>query len=109
MSDDKKPTRGKKPTPAWRSGLSEAGSLGAVTAGGAFRRRRHRKTQGRDDPNAGVDFKAIYADESATVTADDGVSLAVRTVTTGDGAARGSGVTLTQRGAPRTWSATACR
>ncbi|EGD56480.1 alpha/beta hydrolase fold protein [Gordonia neofelifaecis NRRL B-59395] len=63
--------------------MSEAGSLGAVTAGGAFRRRRHRKVEGRVDPHVGVDFKAIYDDDMATVTADDGVSLAVRTVTTG--------------------------
>lgn len=69
-----------KPVPRWRSGLSEVGSLGAVAAG----RRRHRKVSGRIDPNKGVDFTAIYSGDVATVTADDGVSLAVRTVTTGD-------------------------
>ncbi|AUH70448.1 MULTISPECIES: alpha/beta fold hydrolase [Gordonia] len=74
---------------AWRSGLSEARSLGAVTAGGAFRRRKLRKADGRIDPHAGVDFKAIYADEAATVTADDGVCLAVRTVLTGGPDVRG--------------------
>ncbi|WP_245569779.1 alpha/beta fold hydrolase [Gordonia shandongensis] len=66
---------------AWRSGLSQAGALGAEAAGGAFRRRR--RTDQRVDPNEGVDFTAIYRDESATVTADDGVALAVRSVVTG--------------------------
>ncbi|ALG84169.1 alpha/beta hydrolase [Gordonia phthalatica] len=68
-----------KPVPRWRSGLSEVGSLGAVTAG----RRKQRKSRRRVDPNSGVDFTAIYGGEVATVTADDGISLAVRTVLTG--------------------------
>ncbi|MBM7366776.1 alpha/beta hydrolase [Gordonia hydrophobica] len=80
-----KPGPAPKPVPRWRSGLTEVGALGAAAAG----RRTHRKTRGRPDPNAGVDFTAIYAGEVATVTADDGVSLAVRTVLTGGTKANG--------------------
>ncbi len=71
-------------TGAWRSGLSQAGSLGAQTAGSVVRRRRRRRSEGRVDPHLGVDFKSIYRGEAATVTADDGVLLAVRTVVTGE-------------------------
>lgn len=51
-----------------------------------MRRRRQGKASSRVDPHAGVDFKAMYCDEVATVTADDGISLAVRTVVTGGSA-----------------------
>lgn len=67
----------------WSSGLKGVGSLGA-TLGGNVRRSRRRRRQGSAiDPNEGVDFKAIYSDESSTVIADDGVGLAVRTHYTG--------------------------
>ena len=69
--------------PAWRSGLSQVGSLGAVTADGVFRRRRLKRSGPNIDPYAKTDFKAIYRDEASTVTADDGVGLAVRSVMTG--------------------------
>ncbi|MGB3302891.1 MAG: alpha/beta hydrolase [Gordonia sp. (in: high G+C Gram-positive bacteria)] len=68
---------------AWRSGLQQVTSLGAQTATGAMRRRRGGKSSTRIDPHAGVDFKSIYRDDVATVVADDGVALAVRTVMTG--------------------------
>ena len=77
--------------PRWRSGLTEVGSLGAVTAG----RRKQRRSRHRVDPNSGVDFTSIYGGEVATVTADDGVSLAVRTVLTGgakNGGVKNNGV-----------------
>ena len=78
-SDRQQAANGKR-VPAWRSGLGQVGSLGAVTAG----RRKQRKSRKRADPNSGADFTAIYRDEVATVTADDGISLAVRTVVTGE-------------------------
>ncbi|WOC11310.1 alpha/beta fold hydrolase [Gordonia sp. MP11Mi] len=67
---------------AWRSGLGQAGTLGKEVAGGVVRRRRARKATGTD-PHRDVDFTAIYRDEASTVTADDGVALAVRSVITG--------------------------
>jgi len=69
---------------AWSSGLGQAGSLGASTAGAFRRRRRRRKAGTAVDPYAGENFKIIYDDDSSTVIADDGVALAVRTVLTGD-------------------------
>lgn len=68
---------------AWSSGLRGVGALGATVGGNVRRRRRRRKTGEAVDPHADVDFKAIYDGESATVIADDGVGLAVRTYRTG--------------------------
>ncbi|MEJ9078883.1 alpha/beta hydrolase [Gordonia malaquae] len=79
----KRKPKAAKRTPAWRSGLTQVGSLGAEAAGGVMRRRRTRKEIGGVDPNEGIDFKQIYRDESSTVTADDGVALAVRSFVTG--------------------------
>ena len=67
----------------WRSGLTQVGVLGAVTAGGMVKRRRRRGPT-TVDPHREEDFRAIYRDESSTVIADDGVGLAVRTTTTCD-------------------------
>lgn len=74
--------RREKQTAAWRSGLGQVGTLGREVAGGVVRRRRSRKASGVD-PHRSVDFTAIYRDEGSTVTADDGVALTVRSVTTG--------------------------
>lgn len=67
----------------WRAGLAGAVGLGAVAAGGVARNMTRRRTDGSVDPFAGVDFTTIYDDEATTVTTDDGLALAVRTVTTG--------------------------
>ncbi|MGO3325957.1 alpha/beta fold hydrolase [Gordonia sp. (in: high G+C Gram-positive bacteria)] len=74
--------RSERARPAWRSGLAQVGTLGKDVAGGAVRRRRARRTTGTD-PHRDIDFTSIYRDEASTVTADDGVALAVRSVTTG--------------------------
>lgn len=76
------PSPHSKPS-TWSSGLKDVGALG-FTLGGRVRQSRRRKRQGAAfDPNAGIDFTAIYNDESSTVIADDGVALAVREYTTG--------------------------
>ncbi|MCF8590413.1 alpha/beta fold hydrolase [Gordonia liuliyuniae] len=74
--------RRERPRPAWRSGLGQVGALGREVAGGVVRRRSVHKTPGVD-PHRDIDFTAMYRDEASTVTADDGVALAVRSVTTG--------------------------
>lgn len=52
-----------------------------------MRRRRTRKAP-VGDPHRDVDFTSIYRDEASTVTVDDGVALAVRSVVTGPAADR---------------------
>ncbi|GAC69900.1 alpha/beta fold hydrolase [Gordonia soli] len=79
----------------WLAGVAGVAALGAVAAGGVARNVTRRRTVDRVDPHDGVDFAAIYDEApvdltvgptaSSTVTADDGVSLAARTVTLGDG------------------------
>lgn len=69
----------------WLAGVTGVGAIGAVAAGGVARNAARRRGSARVDPFAGVDFTTIYDDDATTVTADDGVSLAVRTVVTGPG------------------------
>nr|WP_202422289.1 alpha/beta hydrolase [Gordonia sp. SID5947] len=65
------------------AGVTGVAALGAVAAGGVARNVARRRTADRVDPFAGVDFTTLYDDPASTVTTDDGVDLAVRTVITG--------------------------
>ncbi|NDZ96588.1 alpha/beta hydrolase [Streptomyces sp. SID6673] len=65
------------------AGVTGVAALGAVAAGGVARNVARRRTANRTDPFAGVDFTTIYDDTASTVTTDDGIDLAVRTVITG--------------------------
>ncbi|NED65337.1 alpha/beta hydrolase, partial [Streptomyces sp. SID10244] len=67
----------------WMAGVTGVAALGAVAAGGVARNVARRRTANRTDPFAGVDFTTIYDDTASTVTTDDGIDLAVRTVITG--------------------------
>ncbi|MGC4934181.1 alpha/beta fold hydrolase [Gordonia sp. DT30] len=58
-------------------------TLGGLAAAGAARTATRRGMRKAGDPYAGIDFTAMYADAASTVTADDGVRLAVRTVDLG--------------------------
>ncbi|MFW0784395.1 alpha/beta hydrolase [Gordonia sp. CPCC 206044] len=67
----------------WLAGAGGIAALGAVAAGGVARDVARRRAVRRRDPHADEDFTAIYRDPATTVTTDDGVELAVRTVVTG--------------------------
>ncbi|MGV9710572.1 alpha/beta fold hydrolase [Gordonia sp. NPDC003424] len=67
----------------WLAGVTGVAALGAVAAGGVARNMTRRRMDGHIDPFAGEDFTTIYDDDATTVTTDDGLSLAVRTVVTG--------------------------
>lgn len=60
------------------AGAAGIATLGAVAVGGVVRDLTRRSSA--DDPNAGVDFEAVYTDRASIVTADDGVPLAVREI-----------------------------
>lgn len=69
----------------WLAGATGVAALGAVAAGGVARNvARRRRRSNVEDPNADQDFTAIYRDAATTVTTDDGLALAVRTVQIGD-------------------------
>ncbi|KNA90680.1 alpha/beta hydrolase [Gordonia sp. w5E2] len=65
------------------AGLGGLGALGGLAVAGAGRALARRRVDALDDPYAGIDFTAIYSDEPSTVTTDDGLALAVRTVDLG--------------------------
>lgn len=67
----------------WLAGLTGVAAVGAIAAGGVARTVARRRPDDGADPFAGVDFTSMYRDEASTVTTDDGVALAVRTVLTG--------------------------
>lgn len=60
------------------AGAAGVATLGAVALGGLARDLTRRSS--REDPNADVDFDAVYDDRASIVIADDGVPLAVREV-----------------------------
>lgn len=64
------------------AGVTSVAALGGMAAAGLARSAR-RRTRGGGDPYAGIDFTTIYDDPASTVTTDDGLSLAVRTVDLG--------------------------
>lgn len=65
------------------AGIAGLGALGGLAAASVSRTAARRRRYSADDPCAGIDFTAIYADEASTVTTDDGLALAVRTVDLG--------------------------
>lgn len=67
----------------WLAGLTGVAGLGGVAALGAARNVARNRVVGRSDPYADVDFTTIYDDDASTVTTDDGLELAVRTVDLG--------------------------
>ncbi|RPA12278.1 alpha/beta fold hydrolase [Gordonia sp. OPL2] len=67
----------------WLAGVTGVAGLGAVAAGGVARNVARRRVRGRADPFADIDFTSIYDDPATTVTTDDGLGLAVRSVITG--------------------------
>ncbi|GAB91351.1 alpha/beta fold hydrolase [Gordonia rhizosphera] len=79
----------------WLAGATGVAALGAVAAGGVARNVTRRRPDGGTDPFAGVDYTTIYDDNAMTVTTDDGIALAVRTVLTGLAADEGVAPELT--------------
>jgi pimeloyl-ACP methyl ester carboxylesterase len=66
------------------AGLAGVAALGGLVASGAARTAVTRRRMARgDDAYAGIDFTTIYDDPATTVTTDDGLALAVRTVDLG--------------------------
>ncbi|MEO9328334.1 alpha/beta fold hydrolase [Gordonia aurantiaca] len=66
------------------AGVAGVAALGGRAAIGAARNAARKSAVGRPDPHAGVDLTAIYGLPASTVTTDDGLRLAVRTLDLGD-------------------------
>ncbi|GAB21032.1 putative hydrolase [Gordonia polyisoprenivorans NBRC 16320 = JCM 10675] len=65
------------------AGLAGVATLGGLAAAGAARSATRRRIRRGQDPYQGIDFTTMYQDRASTVTAADGVQLAVRTVDLG--------------------------
>ena len=62
------------------AGLAGVAGLGAIAVGSTARKMTRRTLSGGPDPYEDIDFTSIYNDPATTVTTDDGLALAVRTV-----------------------------
>ena len=65
------------------AGVAGIAALGGMAAVGAARNIARKSVVGRPDPHADVDLTALYRERGTTVTADDGLDLAVRIVDLG--------------------------
>ncbi|MCZ0912352.1 alpha/beta hydrolase [Gordonia amicalis] len=66
------------------AGLAGVAALGGMAAVGAARNIARKSVVGKSDPHADIDLTRLYDEQARTVTTDDGLDLAVRTVELGD-------------------------
>ncbi len=66
------------------AGLAGVAALGGLAAIGAARNMARKSVVGRSDPHADIDLTTMYDEHARTVTTDDGLDLAVRTIDLGD-------------------------
>ncbi len=62
------------------AGVAGVAALGGRAAIGAARNAARKSVVGRPDPYHGIDLTAMYDLPASTVTTDDGLELAVRTL-----------------------------